>query len=247
MKPVPSIHIALLGDSIFDNRAYVREGESVIENLNLELPESIDAMLLAVDGNVVIDVHAQLSRLPDDASHIVLSAGGNDALSALPAMRQRTCTVEEAMRALAPILGQFREQFRLLLHKLSALNKPFAVCTIYDAVPGLDIAHKTALGLFNDIIVREALAADAEIIDLREICTEPGDYSSQSPIEPSEAGGLKIALAIRLWLIGASERHKIARRRRKSPFIYVKSSLPPTTRREKLNPAMIFGVPEDLL
>ena len=52
------------------------------------------------------------------------------------------------------------------------------------------------LRLFNDTIVREANAAHVPIIDLRNICTEAGDYSAVSPIEPSAQGGEKIAKAI---------------------------------------------------
>ena len=56
------------------------------------------------------------------------------------------------------------------------------------------------MALFNDFITREAMAVGALIIDLRQFCTEPGDYSELSPIEPSMQGGGKIAKAIVRWL-----------------------------------------------
>ena len=59
---------------------------------------------------------------------------------------------------------------------------------------------QTALCLFNDTIVREAHATHVPIIDLRNICTEAGDYSAVSPIEPSAQGGEKIAKAIAAML-----------------------------------------------
>ncbi|HTN04367.1 MAG TPA: hypothetical protein VL132_20925, partial [Planctomycetaceae bacterium] len=73
-------HIVLLGDSIFDNAAYVPAGEPVIEQLRARLPPESRASLLASDGAVVPSVLRQLEKLPNDATHLVVSAGGNDAL-----------------------------------------------------------------------------------------------------------------------------------------------------------------------
>jgi hypothetical protein len=52
------------------------------------------------------------------------------------------------------------------------------------------------LAYYNDVIFREATRAGVPIIDLRLTCSEAGDYSTVSPIEPSIAGGAKIAAAI---------------------------------------------------
>ena len=54
----------------------------------------------------------------------------------------------------------------------------------------------TALTVFNDAILRAAIETRAAVIDLRLVCAEPGDYAAVSPIEPSVAGGAKIAAAI---------------------------------------------------
>ena len=73
-------HVVLLGDSIFDNASYVPGGDPVIEQLRSRLDRGCRATLLAVDGAIASDVHRQLPRVPDDATHLLLSAGGNDAL-----------------------------------------------------------------------------------------------------------------------------------------------------------------------
>src|SRR6188472_4484107 len=73
-------HIVLLGDSIFDNARYVPGGPSVIEHLRRILPGGWRATLLARDGSVTADVARQLAAVPEDATHLVISAGGNDAL-----------------------------------------------------------------------------------------------------------------------------------------------------------------------
>ena len=57
MKPK---HIALIGDSIFDNGGYVDEGDSVIEQLNLKLVENTRATLLAVDGDIDVSLDGSL-------------------------------------------------------------------------------------------------------------------------------------------------------------------------------------------
>jgi hypothetical protein len=53
-------HVVLLGDSIFDNAAYVPERPAVIEQLRHALPKAWKATLLAIDGHVAVDVEGQL-------------------------------------------------------------------------------------------------------------------------------------------------------------------------------------------
>jgi hypothetical protein len=74
-------HIVLLGDSTFDNHDYVDGGSDVITHLRECLGSEWDATLLAVDGAKVESVLWQLNNLPHDATHLVLSVGGNNALS----------------------------------------------------------------------------------------------------------------------------------------------------------------------
>ena len=83
-----------------------------------------------------------------------------------------------------------------MLRGVLAREKPTTLCTIYDAIPGLSAAAVTALGAFNEVILREAFRYGLPVIDLRITCDAAEDYSSLSPIEPSEKGGAKIARAI---------------------------------------------------
>ncbi len=138
--------VALLGDSIFDNKVYVAAGPDVAAQLREVLHRADDpwrVTLCAVDGTMTQDVGKQLARVPDHVTHIVLPLGGN-----------------EGRRAV------------------------------------------TALGLFNDVIVRAALARGVDVLDLRSVCTEPGDYANE--IEPGVRGGEKIARAI-AQAVGAQE------------------------------------------
>ena len=153
------------------------------------------ASLLAVDGHTTEDVPNQLRQLPADATHLVVSAGGNDALGESGILGETACTVGEALGLMNDVRERFRRSYQAMLRALAAAGKPAAVCTIYDAIPGLGPAELTALAGFNEVILREALAAGLPVIDLRLVCDQPSDYSHVSPIEPSMTGGAKIVRA----------------------------------------------------
>lgn len=185
-------HVVLLGDSIFDNESYVPGGAPVIEQLRRKLPRATRATLLAVDGAVCSSVAAQLDRLPDDATHLFVSIGGNDALQHGGMLEEIDRRAGEVFAALTEMQQVFRQEYRAMLRGLLAAGLPAAVCTVYDAVPGLVSEAVTMLSLFNDVIVREAAREALAVLDLRLICDEPRDYSTVSPIEPSEQGGMKL-------------------------------------------------------
>jgi len=188
--------LVLLGDSIFDNARYVATGRGVIEQLCERLPAGWSSTLLAVDGATVANVYSQIEQLPEDASHLLLSVGGNDALGASPVLEQSNWPATRVFAALAEIQQEFRTEYLAMLRAVLSEGKPTAVCTIYDSVPGVTAKQVTALSVFNDIILREAFSRGLPVLDLRLICDEPRDYSSVSPIEPSENGGAKISQAI---------------------------------------------------
>lgn len=189
-------HIVLLGDSVFDNAAYVAGGPDVVRQLRGRLPAGWRATLLAVDGAVTSGVERQLDRLPADTTHIVVSAGGNDALGYSVMLDRPARSVAEAVGQLANVQAEFGRSYEAMLATVMSRTLPTAVCTIYDAdypEPQRRIVV-AALSLFNDVITRSAFARGLPVIDLRLICNEPADYAN--PIEPSGQGGDKIAAAI---------------------------------------------------
>jgi lysophospholipase L1-like esterase len=189
-------HIVLLGDSIFDNAAYVGGAPDVVRQLRAVLPGRWRATLLAVDGAVSDSVARQLQSLPSDASLLVVSVGGNDALGDAYLLQQSARSVGEGVTRLAEAQAQFARRYAAMVEAVVATGVPAALCTIYDAnfPPPEGTVIKAALSLFNDIITRAAFSRGLALIDLRLICSEPGDYAN--PIEPSEQGGAKIAAAI---------------------------------------------------
>jgi hypothetical protein len=198
-------HVILLGDSIFDNGVYVPGDPDVVRQLQARLPFQAKARLLAVDGAVTRGVLSQLSRLPKDATHIAVSAGGNDALGASYLLHQSVATVGEAVALLEVAQSRFARDYAEMADAVLARGLPTAFCTVYDTPPSSPDQRiiRTALAVFNDIITRAVFSRGATLIDLRLICSEDADYAN--PIEPSAAGGEKIAQAIARFASGTSE------------------------------------------
>jgi hypothetical protein len=189
-------HLILIGDSIFDNASYVQGGPPVIEQLRSILPPGTKATLLAIDGSVITDVVRQLSQVPDEATHIFVSVGGNDALGYGGILLKNRPSSKQLLEDLADVQNEFRQNYRKMLARVMNLGRYNTVCTIYDSVPGLTSVSITALSIFNDVIVQEASFNGIPGIDLRHVCSDPSDYSTISPIEPSALGGDKIAKTI---------------------------------------------------
>jgi hypothetical protein len=190
-------HIVLLGDSIFDNGPYVAGGPDVVRQLRQYLPAGWRATLKAVDGSVTSGVQRQLHQLPADASHLVVSVGGNDALGYASVLDEGARSIAEAVNRLADVRERFQQDYTTMLDGVQRRGLPTAVCTIYDARfpdPRRQRLVVTALSLFNDCITRAAFARGLPLIDLRLICDRDEDYAN--PIEPSVRGGEKIAAAI---------------------------------------------------
>ena len=206
-----SPHAVLLGDSIFDNAAYVRGGPDVIAQLREVLPAGWRASLLAVDGAVIDGVTRQLSRLPVDATHLVVSAGGNDALGHADLLERRATSSPQVLGWLADAAEAFEGRYRRMLDVLLARRLPLTLCTIYNGNlgPPAQRAATTALAVFNDVILREATVRGLAAIELRLVCTEPADYAN--PIEPSVQGGAKIARAIARALTSSEAQARGAR------------------------------------
>lgn len=191
-------HVVLLGDSVFDNGHYVRPGEpDVFAQLQTKLPKGWRATMRAVDGAVTASIERQLAGLPEDASHLILSIGGNDALGNSGILREGARSVAEVMTRIADVRESFERSYRKMLNFVTGYRLPTAVCTIYDTrFPNPQERRQVvaALSVFNDVITREAFSRKLALIDLRLICSENDDYAN--PIEPSAKGGDKIASAI---------------------------------------------------
>jgi hypothetical protein len=191
-------HVVLLGDSIFDNAAYVGAGPDVIQQLRALLPADWKATLLAVDGSVTISVSRQLDKLSADASHLILSIGGNDAINNADILQRSATSTADSLNQLADAADQFENDYNSMLRAVLARKLPTALCTVYyPCFPDVEVQRLalTALTVFNDCIIRAAILNGLPLLDLRLICNDEGDYAN--PIEPSVQGGAKISAVIK--------------------------------------------------
>lgn len=197
-------HIVLLGDSVFDNQSYVQPGRATIDAFTTQAAPGWDVTLLAQDGSTIDEIGRQLVHLPSDATHVVVSVGGNNALRDVGLLTEQAGTVAEALWKLGQVAERFERRYVAMLRKVRTRGPQPLICTIYNANFGdahLQLITTTALTAFNDAIIRAAWAASCSIVDLRTICDEPEDYANE--IEPSARGGEKIAAAV-LGRLGAS-------------------------------------------
>lgn len=190
-------HVILLGDSVFDNAAYVGGGPDVIHQLQHAIGPGNGATLAAKDGAVIAGLSAQLAGVPTDATHLVVSVGGNDALRAATVLGAPARSVADALDQLAAIADTFRGPYAAMLDEVLRRGLPTAVCTIYDPRfpdPLQRRRSSVALAVLNDAITREAFARSVTLLDLRSICGADEDFAN--PIEPSVTGGRKIVDAV---------------------------------------------------
>ena len=187
------MHLALLGDSVFDNRAYTRGEPDVVGHLRAILTSTCRVTLCAVDGSSASDIARQLTTVPADVSRLVISVGGNDALLNSDLLGTSVASTAEALALFAERVERFERDYR---DAALARCPEVTTCTIYNGNLDPDEAPlaRVALMIFNDVILRVAFGHALDVLDLRLVCTEPADYAN--PIEPSGRGGRKIAEAI---------------------------------------------------
>jgi len=196
-------HLVILGDSVFDNGAYIEPGQAdVTEHLKRKCPSGWTLDMRAVDGSETVDIAGQLLSPVSKPCTFVLSVGGNDALTHLN-------MVTEALDLLAfyEVKEAFRNRYAQALDLILDHGQTLIVCTIYNPkFYDRELQKRTEAGLsfFNDVISEEALRRHLPIIDLREVCSEPEAFAND--IEPSEVGGGLIAKAILSRLIPESPR-----------------------------------------
>jgi hypothetical protein len=191
------MHLALLGDSIFDNASYTGAEPDVAAHLRALLPAGTRATLLAVDGAIMRSLTEQIPRIPRDATHLVVSIGGNDALGYLDLLDAPATSTADALRLFGKAAGRFEADYRSAVRPVLNHGLPVTLCTIYNGAfedPDYAARARVALMIFNDAILRMAFEHHLSVLELRLVCSERADYAN--PIEPSGRGGLKIAQAI---------------------------------------------------
>lgn len=192
------MHIVLIGDSIIDNQAYIQPDDpDVRQQLATLFGGDHTVTRLALDGAVIAGAVRQLATIPDDATHIVISAGGNNLLGQSSMLYQSVSSIGESLMVFAQVLNTFDADYRRMVSAALKHARPLTLCTIYNPNEPNELERtvtRIALSIFNDAILRVAADFGVPVIDLRAVCTDPADFAN--PIEPSAAGGEKIARAM---------------------------------------------------
>jgi hypothetical protein len=156
---------------------------------------------------LLLETLGNSSAVSREASSLLISVGGNDALRREGVLGQPARTVGEGLARLADEVERFRQDYQAMLETVLARGLQTALCTIYDPRFQAPLRRQitvAGLALFNDVITREAFKRRLPVIDLRLVCSEDTDFAN--PIEPSVTGGRKIAAAIAKFLVGHDPR-----------------------------------------
>lgn len=195
--------VLLLGDSIIDNRAYVGPDDPDVTQQIRDLLPAHAIEMRAYDGSVTKDVAAQQINDIKADDLVVLSTGGNDALSHASLLEQDVGTLE-LMGRLWSAREDFRADYTALLEGILAQQPTLLALTIYNPNfqhSGMDSSYQRAaecgVALFNDVIQQEVVARGCTVLELRSFFEAPDDYANA--IEPSASGGEKIAWRVSRW------------------------------------------------
>jgi lysophospholipase L1-like esterase len=189
--------LALLGDSILDNWSYTEPEPDTTAHLTRLLAGGWSVLRLARDGAVMADVAGQLAALQGRPDVAVLSIGGNDATAHLGLLDRRGTSAGELFGELLGIADEFEQQYYRAAELVADSAGRAVLCTIYEVQlepPLYARLARVPLAVLNDRITRVARKLGLEVLELRDVCTEPADFTLQ--IEPSAAGAAKIARAI---------------------------------------------------
>jgi len=189
--------LVLIGDSILDNAPYTDYGKDTTSLLTQMLAPEWSVTLYAQDGDKMEHIEEQLRSFEDHAAIAVLSIGGNDVTSHIGLLERSAISYREVLSTFLHVADDFEQAYRSVAQAVSARADRTILCTIYEVQldpPEFARLARVPLALFNDRIVRTGARLGLDVLELRDVCTEPSDFVRQ--IEPSTQGARKIAQAI---------------------------------------------------
>jgi len=195
--------LVLLGDSILDNGPYTRPEPDTAAHLARLLAPEWSVERLAQDGATMTDLRFQVNQIRARPSLAVLSIGGNDATEHIGILERPPSPTAELLEELLAIAEDFGRAYEASVRAVAERAQRTLLCTIYEVQLEPPIFARLArvpLALLNDQILRVGVRLGLDVLELRSVCTEPGDFVQQ--IEPSPQGAAKIARAIAGTVLG---------------------------------------------
>lgn len=186
--------ILFLGDSILQNEKYVKNGESVADNVRRISGNNVKNE--AVDGAMMIDIQGQIKNIPEglnnDTTYIFLSMGGNDILNNYVYNNNSTASIDK-------MLNSYKHAVELLKKKMD--KSKIILLNIYVPKDEKLKKYQGKIGYWNSKL-RENYSKmkDTYILDLNSIFSDKRDYTLEDTkmyfVEPSESGGKKLSAEI---------------------------------------------------
>ena len=186
--------MVLLGDSLLPVRADLPDG-------SLEyavMPGARFPWKLTVMSAAQVSTPGPAAAIPKDATHIVINIEGNDAIAASGLLDGPPVAWRAGLAQLNSAADDFERHVEILARAALSTRLPTLACTMYPP-RYLDWEQQqaacAALALFNDRILKSAVAAGFAIADLRQLGAVAELYAS--PTQLSVAGLQRVAEIIR--------------------------------------------------
>lgn len=185
--------IILLGDSIFQNEAYVSDGKSV-DKMLLERTNG-KTISLAADHSKIVDIYDQVLKIPDNlnssSTTIFLSAGGNDILTHYVDDNNDTTN----RNVLGTMFAAYKNLIKSIKNKI-----PDANIVLLDIYYPENLTYKQyhpIIKEWNEMIYNYASESKnniTSVLKISGILTKSDDFTLG--IEPSSIGSQKLVEAI---------------------------------------------------
>jgi hypothetical protein len=198
-------HVVLLGDALGDLLRLQALDPGSLEGKFM--PGRRESWKLTILSAGDVFRRAPMFALPEDATHVVISIEGNRAIETSGLLQGAPAGYQESLARLSLAADQFESVVQALIEAALASRLPTLICAMWQPrypEPVRQRAASAALALFNDRIFRRAIEARISIVDLRRVCSEPGDYADHTLL--SKAGLQKAANAVSRGLYEISRR-----------------------------------------
>jgi len=192
-------HLVLLGDALQNIDLGKGQAETAL------VPQPRNPWKLTVLQPPEVLRQGRVRAIPTEVTHIAICVDGGWAIETSGLLQGSARTIREALDTLAWAADEFENMFACLIAAATEAGVPTIVCTLVPA-RYVELSQQrvaaTALAIFNDRLLRRAVAARLSVVELRLVCDEDGDYASETLL--SHAGVRKVANVARSALYDVS-------------------------------------------
>ncbi len=192
-------HLVLLGDALQNIDLGKGQAETAL------VPQPRNPWKLTVLQPPEVLRQGRVRAIPAGVTHIAICVDGGWAIETSGLLQGSARTIREALDTLAGAADEFESMFTRLIAAATEAGVPTIVCTLVPA-RYVELSQQrvaaTALAIFNDRLLRRAVAARLSVVELRLVCDEDGDFASETLL--SRTGVRKVANVARSALYDIS-------------------------------------------